>query len=159
MEFSITRGGRRRRVVLAIGAATLVGGVVIGGAAAANAGQAPAPKPAGRTTARESQVIFVDCDPDLTTGDPGNGVHSHPQKPPTGSDVHSHPIKPTGGGADDPIVVAVNCPTDDPASGVHSHPMKPTGGTAPSVAAVAGKPDLSQVKIVKPQAVSVPVKP
>jgi hypothetical protein len=138
------RTGRKGRVALALGAVAIAGLTILGGAATANAASTPAPKPAAHTTTDDAPVIYVDCDPDLTAVQQGNGRHSNPLRLATDSD------------ADEPTVVAVNCAPSLP-GGAHSIPMKPSidGGTEqPTLVEVPGAvPDLDNVQAEEPVAV------
>jgi len=143
MKRSFTiRTGRKGRVALALGAAAIAGLAVVGGATAANAAPAPAPKPAAAQVTGEAPAIFVDCAPDLTAVQQGNGVSLQSVKPPTGTD------------AEEPVVVAVNCEPSLP-DGRHSNPVKPSIGSEElSLVEVPGAvPDLDNVQAETPTAV------
>jgi hypothetical protein len=151
MNLSIKQAGRKRRVILALGAATLVGGGIFAGTAAADAASTPA-RPAHQTTYLAPTLTAVKGAPDLAKVKPaqptkakGEGCVStvspaHPIKPVTGASTVSpaHPIKPVICGEDGGITTA--------------------GG--PSLVEVPGAaPDMSKVKMATGKPLDLPIHP
>jgi hypothetical protein len=134
MNLSIKQAGRTRRVVLALGAATLVGGGIFASTAAADAASTPA-RPAHQTTGLAPTLTAVKGAPDLAKVKP-----AHPTKTKGNSCASTvspaHPIKPVSCGDDGGVTTA--------------------GG--PSLVEVPGAaPDMSKVKMATGKPLDLPI--